>query len=143
METEVQKATQRLQSISEVIENYMVTMLLNWHTIWISKILFMYWNQYKSNQFDAGHVQQSWLLLSGFLDRLCTDKETFISLSLQLAHYNLITCSDMQWGRWAGKAVGDINNSWHFVTGTWHNGLRKETGWTPPAEASSESMVTP
>jgi hypothetical protein len=29
METEVQKATQRLQSISEVIENYMVTMLLN------------------------------------------------------------------------------------------------------------------
>lgn len=29
METEVQKATQKLDSISEVIENYMVTMLLN------------------------------------------------------------------------------------------------------------------
>lgn len=29
METEVQKATQKRNSISEVIENYMVTMLLN------------------------------------------------------------------------------------------------------------------
>jgi hypothetical protein len=100
METEVQKATQKLNSISEVIENYMVTMLLNLYdmsiTIGISKILFMYWNQYKVPSVGCWSCPTKLVATFRVSRQLYANRETFISLTLQLAHYNIITCSDIQ-----------------------------------------------